>query len=402
MKLQLLLLAMSCSIIGSTQPPSYVPTDNLLAWYPFDGDAIDESFNGNNGTLFGGVVLSDDRFSSPSSAHNFDGVPLTYINCGNDPSFDITTGGSVSISAWIKLGSSGSKAIVGKSSSVGTNIYGTYGLNLIDRVPRFIVSNQDGLPTWYTGAVSPDTLDVDVWYHLVGIADLSALELRLYVDGNLVATNAWGGTLHSGLTDLLIGCRYKAGFGSQYMYNFYGDIDDVAIWDKALDQCEIVDLYTAGMLSDASKTGAILSASLSGMSYQWLDCDDSYAIILGETNQNFSPPVSGNYAVEVTMNGCVDTSECFLVDYTSLPENLADAINFYPNPSNGILTINTMQMASGFIQIRDALGKVVSSQKIESNTTVIQLDKLVSKGTYFVEVLDEQRTVLTTEKIIYH
>ena len=43
-------------------------------------------------------------------------------------------------------------------------------------------------------------------------------------------------------------------------------------------------------------------------------------IINGEINQSYTPAVTGNYAVEVTLNGCIDTSACFLVAYTGLEE----------------------------------------------------------------------------------
>lgn len=73
---------------------------------------------------------------------------------------------------------------------------------------------------------------------------------------------------------------------------------------------------------DVTQNGSLLSADFTGtnVSYQWLDCDDSYSIVVGETNQSFTPSVTGNYAVEINDNGCVDTSMCLLVDYTGIGE----------------------------------------------------------------------------------
>lgn len=56
-----------------------------------------------------------------------------------------------------------------------------------------------------------------------------------------------------------------------------------------------------------------------GVSYQWLDCDDNFASLIGETNQSITA-TTGNYAVEVTLNGCSDTSSCVLVDFSSVDE----------------------------------------------------------------------------------
>lgn len=75
--------------------------------------------------------------------------------------------------------------------------------------------------------------------------------------------------------------------------------------------------------NNVTQTGALLEADQTGgATYQWLDCDNSNATMNGETNQSYSPATTGNYAVEVTLNGCTDTSSCFLVDYTGIEELL--------------------------------------------------------------------------------
>ena len=73
-------------------------------------------------------------------------------------------------------------------------------------------------------------------------------------------------------------------------------------------------------LANTTQNGTQLTADQTGATYQWLDCDNNYAIINGETNQSYNPAGTGNYAVEVNMNGCVDTSACFLVAYTGIEE----------------------------------------------------------------------------------
>ena len=78
--------------------PGYLPTDSLVAWYPFNGDAIDESGNGNNGTVNYGGVSGTDRFSNPNSslvsiANDMD------VGCGSDQSLHIA--GDLTISLWV-------------------------------------------------------------------------------------------------------------------------------------------------------------------------------------------------------------------------------------------------------------------------------------------------------------
>lgn len=64
-----------------------------------------------------------------------------------------------------------------------------------------------------------------------------------------------------------------------------------------------------------TSTGDTLTAdrSLPGTTYQWVDCDNGNAIIDGETNQSFTPAVSGNYACIINTNGCEGLSVCTAV-----------------------------------------------------------------------------------------
>lgn len=71
-----------------------------------------------------------------------------------------------------------------------------------------------------------------------------------------------------------------------------------------------------------TQVGTLLTADLSGATYQWIDCGTSTPIV-GATSQSFTPAVTGNYAVEVTDGNCSETSSCYLVDYTGINELIA-------------------------------------------------------------------------------
>ena len=72
MKRLLLLIAICFSFVSFSQVPNYVPTDSLIGWWGFNGNADDESGNGNNGIVTGATLVSD-RFGNTSSAYNFIG-----------------------------------------------------------------------------------------------------------------------------------------------------------------------------------------------------------------------------------------------------------------------------------------------------------------------------------------
>jgi len=65
-------------------------------------------------------------------------------------------------------------------------------------------------------------------------------------------------------------------------------------------------------------TGLTLTADAFGFDYQWVDCDDNYSLIAGETNQTFNAASAGNYAVIMTDGTCIDTSDCYTVDDCNL------------------------------------------------------------------------------------
>ncbi|MEI7982923.1 MAG: LamG-like jellyroll fold domain-containing protein, partial [Bacteroidota bacterium] len=71
MKTKIFFLFILCSsmITGFSQ----FPTNGLVAWYPFSGNANDVSGNGYNCTVYG-ATLTTDRFGKPSSAYSFDGI----------------------------------------------------------------------------------------------------------------------------------------------------------------------------------------------------------------------------------------------------------------------------------------------------------------------------------------
>jgi hypothetical protein len=83
----------------------------LVAYYPFNGNANDESGNGNDGNVTG-ATLTSDGLGNPSGAYSFDGMD-DYIRVPDDDSLDLSDG--LTIMAWIKSDdTSGARVIVSK------------------------------------------------------------------------------------------------------------------------------------------------------------------------------------------------------------------------------------------------------------------------------------------------
>lgn len=137
-------------------------------------------------------------------------------------------------------------------------------------------------------------------------------------------------------------------------------------------------------------TSNTLESNENGAFYQWLDCDNNYQSITSvvANEQEVTVIESGNYAVELYDNGCVDTSACVYVNYVALDENSNSNFNIYPNPSSGSFTVefeNTSIFPYSII-ILNNLGEVVYNQ-IDINDIKHELNTLyLPKGIYLIEI----------------
>jgi len=93
--------------------------------------------------------------------------------------------------------------------------------------------------------------------------------------------------------------------------------------------------------SSVTQTGNSLKATLNGAKYQWLNCANNNSQMIGDTNQTFVASTNGNYAVEITKNGCTDTSICYTVNGIGIIENnFGSKMRVYPNPTEGHFSID--------------------------------------------------------------
>jgi len=99
--LGVLVLVLSIMISGAVNASL---TDGLIAYYPFNGNANDESGNGNHGTVYG-ATLTEDRFGNNNKAYLF--TNNSYIDIGNSPDLNVIAIGDFSMSGWVSLDSIG-------------------------------------------------------------------------------------------------------------------------------------------------------------------------------------------------------------------------------------------------------------------------------------------------------
>jgi hypothetical protein len=139
----------------------------------------------------------------------------------------------------------------------------------------------------------------------------------------------------------------------------------------------------------------ILTANATGATFQWLDCDNNFAVIAGETNQVFAPTVNGNYAVEVTQNNCTDTSTCEVVNNVDITEYVFDSgMTVYPNPTSGELSIDLgATFGEVTLIIRNQLGQEILRKSFEGSN-LLKHTLTGEAGIYYFEVRFGDKNVM--------
>jgi hypothetical protein len=136
-----------------------------------------------------------------------------------------------------------------------------------------------------------------------------------------------------------------------------------------------------------------LTANAASATYQWLDCDDNNSVISGATSQTFTPTSNGNYAVEITENGCSDTSDCEVINTLGVDENAFGAnINIYPNPTNGKVNVNLGKHASAVkMKLVSVQGQELLVQEVNDSSTTVDMSSY-PQGVYILHLSsgDEQ------------
>jgi hypothetical protein len=231
------------SISANAQVPSYVPTNGLVGYWPFNGNANDNSGNGINGTV-NGAILTTDRFGGINSAYQFNGNETIIGNCSSFPSQNNPR----TISLWYyanNITTAPPNQLMGYG---GRNCGESWIMNFNNYdVPSGSYELQGHCLAFRNFTNSPLPLN-NSWHQL--IVSYDGASLRFYNDGLLVLLPA-PISLNT-YVDSRIFCFGKQTFTDGLIpYNdlnwpgFSGKLDDIAIWNRALSQQEITTLYNS-------------------------------------------------------------------------------------------------------------------------------------------------------------
>lgn len=166
------------------------------------------------------------------------------------------------------------------------------------------------------------------------------------------------------------------------------------------DSIVTLNLTVTDILNTTYLVGNTLSTNQNLADYQWVDCDNGNDPISGATNQSFTPTVSGNYAVEITLNGCTQLSPCtnVTISTSGIEEQTTAAFYMFPNPAKESVTINNLTIGSK-LQLVDMTGKIVLESSVSASEMTLDLNT-VNNGIYFVHIHNNSHIVASKKLII--
>ena len=259
-------------------------TEGLIAHYPFNGDANDESGYGNHGVVQG-ATLSTDRFGNANSAYYFDGQS-NYISISHSELIDFGEGESFSISGWFNTNVEYKypKLLV-KRRDTRTG----YAISLYNTKLRFWGEglNDNGFPSLLE---SPTSVLDDQWHHFVAIRDYGS-NFKLYFDGVLAGTTYDNVGSISNQYDRIIGA-YDSYQSSKWSF-FKGKMDDIRFYDRTITEEEVQELCAGlniGTVTINNTHPQSLNVSVDGDFSKFIQPGQSSGITLD----------NGQYSIDIT------------------------------------------------------------------------------------------------------
>ena len=321
--------------------PDYVPKNGLLGWWPFNGSAMDETNNGYNGTVYG-ATLTTDRFGMQNSAYNFDGKSNYIKTSLNSISQD-----KISISVWFTCTTPVSNTSDHPTMVMSRKAFNQEtGLGFNQSTVFFDLLNNNSVV--FRNGVNRNIPTDGNWYNIIGTYNGNVS--NLYLNGVLVNSVTLSTNSATIQANFLFGLDEILNNGNRY---WKGKLDDIGIWNRALDAIEVSNLYYGNAC------------------YQSITVTDT--LIIHTNIMGFNPITYQN------------------------------TIKIWPNPTNDHITIdngNFSTFSDYQIKINNALGQQVFQSIINQKQLYVDMSTWGGNGIYFVHIMDKQGNTLDIRKIV--
>ena len=323
--------------IEPTPSPSFI-TNGLVAYYPFNGNANDASGNGNNGTVYG-ATLTTNQFGTPNSAYYFDGVSA-YITT---PLTNTVFAGDFTASVWYNAYdyANGWPTLLDADNGDGTfsfalTIIGQQsGASAIGSLDASSTAPGDVCYNLYTA----QPISLNTWSQAV--ITKAGTTVTMYINSQFVTNGPVANPISTLGRFITIGGANVAAYSGAWA--FHGNIDDVRIYNRALSTNEVAELYayesssaeqpppltitsqpqSKTVTANANASFSVTANATTPLNYQWTfnGTNISGANASSLTISNVTPPALGTYAVVISNPwGTITSSSAVLSMYPFLAE----------------------------------------------------------------------------------
>jgi len=354
------------------------PTDNVVAYYPFNGNAGDVTGNGKNASVTG-ATLTADRMGRANAAYSFNGSSNYMLL----PTL-LTSSNAFAISCWIKIAGNHSTSDVGQ---VFVDLRGQYQIALTYFQPNnaanpgtiqfYNYSN----PATLTVIAPANSIQVNNWYHIV--ASYGNNSMALYVNGALAGTQTGNAPSAVSGYNSTLGKDYATWMNRGW---FYGAIDELIFYKRNLTSAEVLALYNRGLAtSDIPELFAAMPVQYSYNATGKRINRKLQTITLKSANFIASRDSAG-------MNVPVDSATIYAANHENemFEDNLGEQkVIIYPNPTKGQLKIEIQGYAAetgAVIYLYNLQGTMLINKKPATSPIPLDLSGF-SSGTYILKIM---------------
>jgi len=214
------------------QVPSYIPTNGLVAWWPFNGDAKDESGNGHDGVIHNAAATTD-RYGKIAKAFDFN---KSYIEV--QPIVEMNNAMDYTMSGWFLIRNydpDTAQFLIsrGRDSEDGLAVLIKYDQKLSSVMNGFWSFQQDSKAKVFPGKS---------WYNFV--VSRQGAKVSLYINGELDTTAVYASPLASNSEKIHFGThKWQGAQPNEFAYFFNGKLDDIAFWNRALSARKTLSIF---------------------------------------------------------------------------------------------------------------------------------------------------------------